>query len=68
LRALYRDADTFVLPTTLDMSSWVALEAMATGLPVVIAPHGGIPDIVIDGETGLLISPRDPQAVIDAVE
>ena len=68
LRALFRDCDAFVLPTNADVSPWVAIEAMATGLPVVISPHGGIPDIVRDGETGLHIPPRDPAALAAAVE
>jgi glycosyltransferase involved in cell wall biosynthesis len=68
LRQLYHEADAFVLPTNADASSWVALEAMATGLPVVITPMGGIPEIVQDGETGLLIPPADPDALVRAVE
>jgi glycosyltransferase involved in cell wall biosynthesis len=68
LRRLYRGADAFVLPTNADASSWVALEAMATGLPVVITPMGGIPEIVQDGETGFLIPPSDPDALVRAVE
>ena len=40
---------------------------MATGIPVVITPVGGIPDIVIDGETGLLVPVNDPASVARAV-
>ena len=68
LRALYASADAFVSPSNSDTSSWVALEAQATGIPVIITPMGGIPEIVRDGETGLLIPPRDPQALTEAVE
>ena len=68
LRALFQDCDAFVLPTNADPSSLVAIEALATGLPVVICPQGGIPDIVLDEETGLHIPPRDPEAVAAAVE
>ncbi len=64
---MFHSSDAFVLPTNNDVSSWVALEAMATGIPVVITPQGGITDIVCDGETGLLIPPRDPAAIADAV-
>ena len=59
LRALYAQADLFVLPTRDDMSSWVAMEAMATGRPVITTRMGGIPDIVRHGETGFLIEPDD---------
>jgi glycosyltransferase involved in cell wall biosynthesis len=67
LQQLYRDADAFVLPTSADTSSWVALEALAMGVPVIICPQGGIPDIVHDGETGLLIPPKEPAALAEAV-
>ena len=68
VQTLFRTCDVFVLPTNSDFSPWVALEAMATGLPVIITPVGGVPDMVIDGETGLLIPPKSPDALIAAVE
>ena len=63
LRQLYADADLFVLPTRADVSSWVAMEAMATGRPVITTNTGGIPDIVQDGRTGFVISPDDGAAL-----
>ena len=68
LQGLFRESDIFVLPTNQDVSSFVALEAMATGIPVIICPYGGIPEIVLDGQTGLLIPPKNPAAIIAAVE
>ncbi len=68
LKQLYRESDVFVLPTNQDASSIVAIESMATGVPVIICPQGGIPDIVVDGETGLLIPPKDATALARAVE
>lgn len=45
----------------------VAMEAMASGRPVVASRIGGLPDLVADGETGLLVPPRDPPALAHAV-
>lgn len=68
LRQLYAQADLFVLPTRADVSSIVALEAMATGRAVISTRMGGIPDIVRDGETGLLIEPGDEIGLANAME
>ncbi|MBC8139654.1 MAG: glycosyltransferase family 4 protein [Fibrella sp.] len=54
---LYQRSDLFVLPTRADCYSLVAIEAMASGLPVVCTDLGGIPEIVAEGETGMLIPP-----------
>ena len=67
LRALYRAADIFVLPTTSDLVPWVVLEAMASGCPVVSTPVGGIVDLVVEGETGLLVPVGDIPRLTDAL-
>ena len=59
LHALYARADVFVHATRFEGSSLVTLEAMAHGLPVVAARAGGIPDKVVEGETGALFDPGD---------
>ena len=59
LVALYQRCDLFVLPTRADCYSLVALEAMASGLPVIITNMGGISDIVAPGETGILLPEGD---------
>lgn len=43
------------------------LEAMAAGLPVVATAVGGTPELVLDGQTGLLVAPGDPSALADAL-
>jgi glycosyltransferase involved in cell wall biosynthesis len=45
-----------------------AVEAMACGVPVVATPSGGIPEAVVDGETGLLVPPRDPAGIAHALK
>jgi glycosyltransferase involved in cell wall biosynthesis len=68
LLTLYRNAGIFVLPTLADISPWVFMEAMAMRLPVVATRIGAIPEIVADGETGLLIPPNSPEALGKAIE
>ena len=67
LHALYARADVFVHATRFEGSSLVTLEAMCHGLPVVASRAGGIPDKVVDGETGRLVEPGDAQALADAL-
>jgi glycosyltransferase involved in cell wall biosynthesis len=54
---LYRNADLFVLPTTAECFGIAAVEALASGVPVVMSDIGGARDIVDEGDTGWLISP-----------
>lgn len=64
---LYGEADAFCLPSERDGVPMALLEAMAAGLPVVATGVGGIGDVVLDGETGVLVEPGDPVAVADAL-
>jgi glycosyltransferase involved in cell wall biosynthesis len=52
----------------LDAFPTVALEAMAMGRPVIASRIGGLSDIVVDGETGLLVPPGDCRALRDAIQ
>ena len=63
----YRSADVFVLPSLYEIFGIVNLEAMACGVPIVASKIGGIPDVVKDGENGLLVSPGDSEALADAI-
>jgi glycosyltransferase involved in cell wall biosynthesis len=67
LAAAFASADVFVMPSTSETLGFVVLEAMSAGLPVVAARAGGIPDLVSDGENGILYEPADPAAAGKAV-
>jgi glycosyltransferase involved in cell wall biosynthesis len=60
-------ASALVLPSHTEGISLTLLEAMATGLPVVATRVGGNPEVVVDGETGLLVPPADPPALAEAL-
>jgi len=51
---IYANANVFSLPTEMEPFGLVFVEAMASGLPTVACRSGGVPEIVVDGETGLL--------------
>jgi len=74
LRERLAAANAFVLPSVpeaeggMDNLPTVIMEAMATGLPVVSTTVGGIPEMVIDNETGFLVEPHDVVALAGAME
>src|SRR5262249_59364641 len=68
LATLYASADLFCFPSTTDTFGQVILEAAASGLPIIAAAAGGALELVLDGETGLLVRPDDPVALADAIE
>jgi glycosyltransferase involved in cell wall biosynthesis len=67
LRRLYRDADALCLPSYREGLPLAVLEAMAMGLPVVASPVGAVPDVVVDGVTGMLVKPGDVDALQSAL-
>jgi glycosyltransferase involved in cell wall biosynthesis len=64
----YRESDFFLLPSHAEGLPIGLLEAMSYGLPCITTPVGGIPDVVRDGENGILITPGDADALRDAIE
>jgi glycosyltransferase involved in cell wall biosynthesis len=60
-------ADLFVLPSLSESFGIVNLEAMASGLPIVATNVGGLPEVVKNGENGLLVEPRNSKALAEKV-
>ncbi len=73
LEAYYQSCQVFALPAIVDeagdteMLGMVSLEAMRYCKPVIASDVGGIPDIVVDGESGVLVPQKDPEALAAAI-
>ena len=65
--AFFRQADIFVFPTYYETFGLVNLEAMDYKLPVISTNEGGIPDIVKDGENGLICEKQNPVSLADCI-
>lgn len=67
VRALLRACDAFVLPTRYESFGVALVEAMASGATVVACAAGGVPEVVDDGLTGLLVPPDDAAALAASI-
>lgn len=64
----YGVADLFILPTLADNSPLTVIEAMASKVPVIATDAGGISDMIISNETGMLCPPRDATALAEKID
>jgi glycosyltransferase involved in cell wall biosynthesis len=58
--------DVFILSSLIEASPVALLEAMSCARPVVATQVGGIPELVLDGKTGILVPPKNPDALAKA--
>lgn len=66
-RAAFEEADVLVLPSHREGMPNALLEAMATGLAVVACSVGGVPEVIVDEEVGVLVEPKAPTALGEAL-
>ena len=67
LPPVYAAADLYVWPAMREAYGLAMLEAQAAGLPVIAGREGGVAEVVADGQSGVLMPPRDPGALASAV-
>jgi glycosyltransferase involved in cell wall biosynthesis len=65
---LMKSFDIFALPSLSEGLSSAILEAMAISLPIIATSVGGIPELVRDGDNGVLVAPKDPAALAHAIQ
>ena len=59
--------DVFVSPATTEAFGIALIEAAAAGVPTIATRVGGVPEVILDGETGLLVAPHDPTGLAQAI-
>lgn len=68
IEQIYGRSHALLLPTAGDTTPLVISEAFAFGRPVIVTPVGGIPEMVADGRTGILLDATEPDAWAEAIE
>ncbi|WP_210466236.1 glycosyltransferase [Rufibacter roseolus] len=67
IASYYQNADVFVLPSIIETQGLVLLEAQMNGLPVIASRSGGIPESLIENETGLLVDKQNAEQIANAM-
>eukprot|EP00186_Timspurckia_oligopyrenoides_P000460 CAMPEP_0182444150 /NCGR_PEP_ID=MMETSP1172-20130603/2697_1 /TAXON_ID=708627 /ORGANISM="Timspurckia oligopyrenoides, Strain CCMP3278" /LENGTH=417 /DNA_ID=CAMNT_0024639651 /DNA_START=216 /DNA_END=1466 /DNA_ORIENTATION=+ len=68
LSEAFASADVFVMPSESETLGFVVMESMASGVPVVGARAGGVPDLICDGKTGFLFEPGNVTEAVQHIE
>jgi glycosyltransferase involved in cell wall biosynthesis len=63
----FRKTSILAIPSRLELFGIVALESMASGVPIVASNAGGLPEVVINGENGLIVERENPQKLAEAI-
>lgn len=64
----FRERDIFLFPSHLQSWGIAVFEAMACGMPVIVSRTAGAAEVLADGRNALIVEPKDPQAIADAIE
>ena len=65
---ILKEADIFILPSYNEGLPMAILEAMAWGLPIITTPVGGIPEVLIQGQNGLLVEPGNVNQLSKSIQ
>ncbi len=65
---IMNEMHVFIVPSLREAFGVAAVEASGCCLPVIVTKVGGLPEIIINGETGFCVEPQDPQAIADKIE
>jgi glycogen(starch) synthase len=65
--AIINSATVVVIPSWREGLPWVAMEAAQMARPIVATSVGGLPDVIVDRETGFLVDPGDSRAIAEAI-
>ena len=67
VKEILANSDVFAFPSFMEASPNAVMEAMAAGIPVVATNVGGIPEVIVHGESGLLVPPADSRSLAEAL-
>ncbi len=65
---IYQQAELFILNTSFESFSFQVVEAMSVGLPVIVTNVGSLPELVDDGQQGILVEPNNKIQILDAIK